>query len=62
MSKTIPHGIAVIYFDDPSRNIQVVLPPCKELTKKLSKRIYKDAMAAISTEKAKAKLLCDALF
>ncbi len=48
MNKTIPLGISVIYFDDKSKNIYAKLPPDKEQAKELSKRIYKNAMTAIS--------------
>lgn len=43
-------GITVIYFNDESKNIYAKLPTDKELAKRLSKRIYKDAMTALSTE------------
>lgn len=46
MNKTMPLGITVIYFNDKSKNIYTELPPDKEQAKKLSKRIYKDAMTA----------------
>lgn len=48
MNKTITLGITVIYFNDESKNIYAELPPDKEQAKKLSKRIYKNAMADIS--------------
>lgn len=47
MNKTMPQGISVIYFDDKSKNIYAELQPDKEQAKKLSKRIYKNAMTAI---------------
>ena len=50
MNKTIPLGIKIIYFNDQSKNIYVELPPDKEQAKRLSKRIYKNAMTAISAE------------
>ena len=50
MSK-IPSGLTVIYFDDKEKNIYAELPPDKEQAKRLSKRIYKSAMTAISAEK-----------
>lgn len=48
MNKTIPLGISVIYFNDKSKNIYAKLPPDKEQAKKLSKRIFRDAMIALS--------------
>ena len=47
MNKAMPQGISVIYFDNKSKNIYAELPPDKEQAKKLSKRIYKNAMTAI---------------
>ncbi len=47
MQNNTPLGISVIYFDDKSKNIYAELPPDKEQAKRLSKRIYKDAMTAI---------------
>ena len=48
--KKIPfsNGLSVIYFDDANKNIYAKLSPDKEQAKRLSKRIYKDAMTAIS--------------
>ncbi len=51
MEKTIPLGITIIYFNDQSKNIYAKLPPDKEQAKRLSKRIYKDAMTAIASRK-----------
>ncbi len=61
MNKTIPLGISVIYFDDKSKNIYAELPPDKEQAKKLSKRIYKNAMTALAAERASREGLapCD---
>ena len=61
MINTIPHGISVIYFDEPHKNVYAKIELDKEQAKRLSKRIYKDAMIAISTEKTKINLLCKAL-
>ena len=47
MQNNIPLGISVIYFDDKSKKIYAKLPADKEQAKKLSRRIYKNAMAAI---------------
>ena len=47
-AKTFPLGISVIYFNDESKNNYAELPPNKEQAKRLSKRIYKDAMTALS--------------
>ncbi len=52
MNKTMPLEISVIYFDDKNKNIYAELPPDKEQAKRLSKRIYKDAMTALATERA----------
>ena len=49
MNKTIPLGITIIYFNDQSKNIYAELPPDKEQAKRLSKRIYKDAMTALAS-------------
>lgn len=46
-TKSIPTGITIIYFNAESKNIYADLPPNKEQAKRLSKRIYKDAMTAI---------------
>ena len=45
--KAFPLGVSVIYFNDESKNIYADLPPNKEQAKRLSKRIYKDAMTEI---------------
>ncbi len=50
MSK-IRNGLTVIYFDDKDKNIYAELPPDKEQAKRLSKRIYKSAMTALSADK-----------
>ena len=47
MQNNIPLGISVIYFDDKSKKIYAKLPADKEQAKKLSRRNYKNAMAAI---------------
>ena len=54
MQNNIPLGISVIYFNDKSKNIYAKLPPDREQAKKLSKLIYKNAMTAISEERAGA--------
>ena len=51
MEKKISQGISVIYFDDKDKNIYAELPPDSEQAKRLSKRIYKSAMTAISADK-----------
>ena len=61
-AKALPLGISVIYFSDKSKNIYADLPPNKEQAKRLSKRIYKDAMTAVCAEQASGKALaptCD---
>lgn len=55
MNINMPHGISVIYFYDESKNIYADLPSNKEQAKRLSKRIYKDAMTAVSVEQASNK-------
>ncbi len=50
MNKQMPLGITIIYFNDNSKNIYAELPPNKEQAKRLSKRIYKNAMTALATE------------
>ena len=60
MSKYIPQGISVIYFNEESKNIYADLPPNKEQAKRLSKRIYKDAMTAVCVEQASGKALAPA--
>ena len=57
---SLPFGISVIYFNDESKNIYAALPPNKEQAKRLSKRIYKDAMTAVCTEQASGKALAPA--
>ncbi len=44
----IPNGLTVIYFNDKEKNIYAELPPDNEQAKRLSKRIYKSAMTALS--------------
>ena len=61
-TNVLPLGISVIYFDNESKNIYADLPPNKEQAKRLSKRIYKDAMTAVCAEQANGKVLalaCD---
>lgn len=50
MSK-IPSGLTIVYFNDKEKNIYAELPPDNEQVKRLSKRIYKSAMTAISADK-----------
>ena len=56
----LPLGITVIYFNNNSKNIYATFPPNKEQAKRLSKRIYKDAMTAVCTEQASGKALAPA--
>lgn len=51
MEKKIPQGISVIYFDDKDKSIYAELPPNNEQTRRLSKRIYKSAMTALTADK-----------
>ena len=55
--KILPLGISVIYFNDKSKNMYAKLPPDKGQAKRLSKRIYKNAMTAISSEQASTEPL-----
>ena len=55
-TKSILTGISIIYFNAESKNIYADLPPNKEQAKRLSKRIYKDAMTALSQQND--KLIC----
>ena len=50
--KIQPLGISVIYFADESKSIYADLPIDKEQAKGLSKRIYKNAMTALSAERS----------
>lgn len=59
-AKALPLGISVIYFSNKSKNIYAELPPDKEQAKRLSKRIYKDAMTAVCAEQADGKALAPA--
>ncbi len=61
MQNNIPLGISVIYFNEPNKNIYANILPDKEQAKRLSKRIYKDVMTAIATERATREPLapCD---
>ena len=61
MQNNIPQGISVIYFNDKSKNIYAKLPPDREQAKRLSKRIYKNAMTALAIERASREPLapCD---
>ena len=61
-SKAIPLGISVIYFNDESKNIYADIKLDKQQAKRLSRRIYKDAMTALSTEKTKRDYLVVKLF
>ena len=47
----IPSGLTIVYFNDKEKNIYAELPPDREQAKRLSKRIYKSAMTAISADK-----------
>jgi len=51
MEKKIPQGISVIYLDDKSKSIYADLPPDNEQAQSPSKRIYKNAMTALSSDK-----------
>lgn len=58
----LPLAISVIYFHDNSKNIYAKLPPDKEQAKRLSMRVYKDVMTALSAPKTSDEplaLTCD---
>ncbi|MCL2798385.1 MAG: TIGR03757 family integrating conjugative element protein [Firmicutes bacterium] len=59
---TMPHGITIIYFDKPHKNIYAALPPSKGQARRLSRRIFKDAMTALSAEREKRDYLIAKLF
>lgn len=59
MNKAMPLGISVIYFNDESKNIYAKLPPDKEQAKKLSKRIYKNAMTYFERARGERSTSCD---
>lgn len=49
MKTKIPSlGISVIYFDNENKNTHLIMPFDKEYAKRLSRRIFKDAMTALS--------------
>ena len=56
----ILNGLSVIYFTNKKKNKYAKLPLDKEQAKRLSKRIYKDAMTAVCTEQASGKALAPA--
>ncbi|MCL2798066.1 MAG: hypothetical protein FWD58_08455 [Firmicutes bacterium] len=58
----ISPGISVIYFDDASKNICAALPPSKGQAKRLARRIFKDAMTVLSTERQRRDYLIAKLF
>lgn len=62
MNNSLPLGLTLIYFDNNSKNIYATLPPDKEQAKRLSKRIYNDAMTVLSGEQVSDEplsLTCD---
>lgn len=62
MNNSLPLRLTLIYFDNNSKNIYATLPHDKEQAKRLSKRIYKDAMTALSGEQVSDEplaLTCD---
>ncbi len=54
------NGLSVIYFTNKNKNKYAKLPLDKEQAKRLSKRIYKDAMTAVCAEQADGKALAPA--
>lgn len=59
--KIVPQGIAIIYFNEPHKNIYAKLPANMEQAKRLARRIDGDAMKDLSEDKRKCLLLCEAL-
>ena len=54
--------MTVIYFNEPHKNIYADLPPCKEQAKRLSRRIFRNAMTALATERQNQNLLLDTIY
>ena len=48
----VSNGLTVIYFENEDKNIYAELQPDKEQAKRLSTLVYREAMTAISAEKA----------
>lgn len=55
MQNNMSLGISVIYFKDKTKNIYAKVPMDKEQAKRLSKRIYKNAMTAICEGQASSE-------
>ena len=56
------NGLSIIYFSHKHKSIYAKLPFDKEQVKRLSKRIYKDAMTAVCAEQDSGEQLaptCD---
>lgn len=62
MKANISTGLSVIYFNNDSKNIYAQLPTDKEYAKRLSRRVFKDAMTALSAEKQATGQLVVTLF
>ena len=60
--KNKSNGTTVIYFNDESKNIYANLPPDKETAKKLSKRIFQNAMTALCAEQQKQSILLKIIY
>jgi len=60
--KTLPCGISVVYFNDESKSIYADMPPDKEQAKRLSRRTFRNAMTAISTERKKTDILLQVIY
>ena len=52
--------LSIIYFSQKNKSTYAKLPLDKEQVKRLSKRIYKDAMTAVCAEQASGKALAPA--
>ena len=55
--KEMPTGISVIYFNDETKNIYAELPLDKWYAQRLARRLYRNAMTAIATERKKRAIL-----
>ncbi|GHU98045.1 hypothetical protein FACS1894211_01130 [Clostridia bacterium] len=54
-------GIAVIYFDNETKNIHAKLPLDKWYAQRLARRLYRDAMPALAKEYQNRSILLQAL-
>ena len=57
-----PRLTTVIYFNEPHKNIYAKFQPDEWHAKRLAKRIFRNAMTALSTEREKQETLLKAAF